>query len=71
MRKDIVIDTEQYEWGEKRQALIPVDADEQNFYHASQNIFNLDYDGSLAAQEPGVYLLSYWFARFCKLLDKD
>ena len=70
-RKDIILDTEQDAWGEKRQALSPVAADEQNVYHASQNIFTLDYDGSFSAQEPGVFLLPYWFARYYNLIEKD
>lgn len=70
-RKDIILDTEQEEWHEPPQALIPLPYDERNLHRPDASVFELDTVDRGESQEGTLYLLPYWFARYYGLLDEE
>lgn len=70
-RGDVILDTEQEEWHEAPQALIPLPYDERNLHRPDASVFELDTVDRGESQEGTLYLLPYWFARYYGLIEED
>ena len=69
-RKDLVYDDEQIEWFEEPQLKYPLAFDERNIHRPDGGVFDIDVPFRHGCQEPTVYLLPYWIARYYGLIGE-
>ena len=69
-RKGLVFDTEQEAWHEPPQLIHTLPYDERNVHRPDVGGFALDAENHDRAQEPTMFLLPYWIARYFGLLKE-
>lgn len=67
--KTIEYDTEQEEWNEPAQPIVPLAFDERNIHRPDGSPFRLDSRGANVVLEPTVFLLPYYIGKYYGIIE--